>query len=462
MEWFSQKLDFLKSDLRLFEFSSEGSFRIRTVRLQKTDRNPDVSDHTTEDAFLAWLALEESSLELPGLVLVMHQRLDAIDPHGAKALPYAESTFKILARRLYQHRSLSFLLKRASTAVFNCRSVSWEGSLASMPSIVYNCKSDIESPPPHVRNPNDVALAVTSFPTIGTAYAVMYGCTQPIIDLVSKYLKGFGGQALHPLVMPMIFAEIERKRLFDLLDVEKTTLRRRILDLENKLRGEAQGSISEKGDTEPFSSTRDCESTKLWIDVSSLKNGLESLMVQLQNLIEHSGNLATTQFKPPVDGSHEVDKYIEERRTGSRIVMRLREMVDELGSKIRSCQGLLGGMSLAAQMESNYYTRRDARVSIYIANATQKDGSQMRSISLLGMIFLPGTFLASLFSMSFFNWTPPDGNQIISPWIALYGVLAIVITLVTVWRMRKWMDAEERKARDQMRKEVYSDGDSFA
>jgi len=32
--------------------------------------------------------------------------------------------------------------------------------------------------------------------------------------------------------------------------------------------------------------------------------------------------------------------------------------------------------------------------NIIIANATKRDGSQMRMISLLGMTFLPGTFLA--------------------------------------------------------------------
>lgn len=44
--------------------------------------------------------------------------------------------------------------------------------------------------------------------------------------------------------------------------------------------------------------------------------------------------------------------------------------------------------------EWNYYTRRDSRANIIIANATKRDGSQMRMISLLGMTFLPGTFLA--------------------------------------------------------------------
>ncbi|KAF4784108.1 hypothetical protein HER10_EVM0004265 [Colletotrichum scovillei] len=178
----------------------------------------------------------------------------------------------------------------------------------------------------------------------------MYGCTQPIIKSTTKYLKDFGGQAIHPLVMPMIFAEIERTRLFDLLDKERTTLEQRILDLETKLRGEAQSPTSEKADPEPLLRMRDCESTKLWMDVNRLKNGLHSLRIQLQNLIEHSENLAMTYFKPSVEGKDGIDKYVEERGTGDRIEMRLREMVDELGSKIRTCEGLLGGMSLSAQM----------------------------------------------------------------------------------------------------------------
>ncbi|KAK1676305.1 hypothetical protein BDP55DRAFT_662258 [Colletotrichum godetiae] len=460
MEWITQRLDFLKSDLGSLEFSSEGSFKIRTVILRKADKRPNVLDFTTEDAFLQWLESEKSPLELPGLVLVMHHRPNTTDPRGARSLPYEESTFKKVAQKLYQHRSLSLLFKRASTALVTHKPVAWEGGLTPLASTVYNCKSDTENPPV-LNSPNDVALSVTSFPTRGTAYAVMYGCTQPVLDLTVKCLKNTGGQALHPLIMPVIFAELERKRLLDLLDMEKTSLEQRILELESKLRGEDQNSISEKADSEPVLRTRDCESTKLWIDVSKLQNGLHSLRIQLQNMVEHSENLAATYYKPPSEDSGEIDEHLEVRRAGAKIQMRLREIIDELGSKIRSCESLLGGMSLAAQMESNYYTRRDAKVSIIIANATKRDGSQMRSISLLGMIFLPGTFLASLFSMSFFNWTPPDGNQIISPWIALYGVLVIVITLITVWSMRKWMEAEEKKARDQMAREVNSDSDSI-
>ncbi|KDN70747.1 hypothetical protein CSUB01_10207 [Colletotrichum sublineola] len=297
----------------------------------------------------------------------------------------------------------------------------------------------------------------------------MYGCKAQTIDLVSRILRKFQDQALHPLLIPMVFAELERKRLFGMLDRKQTSLQQRILDLENKLRGESQSGILENAknaqsaeNADITAQTRDCESTKLWIDVSSLKNGLESLKDQLVKMAEHSEELAATVFKPPpAESAPGTDQYAEERKTGERFAIRLREMVTEFDSKVRSCDSLLGGMTLAAQMESNYYTRRDAKVAIIIANLTKKDGSQMRSISLLGMLFLPGTFLATLFSASFFNWTAASSKEVISPWIALYCALTVALTSMTVWRMKKWMAQEEEKAARQIRDEVNNDKDSI-
>ncbi|KAK2001140.1 hypothetical protein LX36DRAFT_747129 [Colletotrichum falcatum] len=402
----------------------------------------------------------------------MHSRLDGANaisgaPLNALALPYNQDTFQIANKKLFQHRSLSFVINRGSTAIFNKRQVVW-GDTPLGTSIVYNCKSDTASHS-SFESPDDIALSVTSFVECCTTYAVMYGCAARTIRFVPAILSKFQDQALHPLIMPMIFAELERKRLFDMLDRKQTLLEQRILDLENKLRGENQRGILEEAknagsaeNAEITAQSRDCESTKLWIDVSSLKNGLESLKAQLVKMTEHSDELAATVFKPPAAGSAPgSDQYAEERQTGERFAMRLREMITEFESKVRSCDSLLGGMALAAQMESNYYTRRDAKVAIIIANLTKKDGSQMRSISLLGMLFLPGTFLATLFSASFFNWTAASSREVISPWIALYCVLTVAVTGITVWRMKKWMAQEEEIAAKQIRDEVNNDKDSI-
>lgn len=40
-----------------------------------------------------------------------------------------------------------------------------------------------------------------------------------------------------------------------------------------------------------------------------------------------------------------------------------------------------------------------------LAHASKRDSTSMKTISLLGAIFLPATLLASVFSMVFFNTT---------------------------------------------------------
>ncbi|KAK1454899.1 hypothetical protein CMEL01_03659 [Colletotrichum melonis] len=163
----------------------------------------------------------------------------------------------------------------------------------------------------------------------------------------------FKGQALHPLIMVLIFAELERKRLFNFLEREQSALEKWILDLEHKLRLESQVPRLGTDEVELASQIRDSQSTKLWIDVSSLRNGLESLRDQLVKMIQHSEVLATTVFKQPAEGSDEIDSHLEERNTGERIKTRLSEMLAEFDSKVRTCDSLLGGMALAAQMVSD-------------------------------------------------------------------------------------------------------------
>ncbi|KAI1212470.1 uncharacterized protein F4807DRAFT_416262 [Annulohypoxylon truncatum] len=48
-----------------------------------------------------------------------------------------------------------------------------------------------------------------------------------------------------------------------------------------------------------------------------------------------------------------------------------------------------------------------------VAHATKRDGTAMKTLSLLGAVFLPGTFMASVFSMTFFDFNvgPSDGGS---------------------------------------------------
>ncbi|KAK5657519.1 hypothetical protein OQA88_3091 [Cercophora sp. LCS_1] len=380
------------------------------------------------------------------------------DSHmSAMCIPCGRETWRKVAKRMFQHRSLSLLLRRTSTATVQSRFVTWQDSSLWGKSIVYGCRSDTASP----TKADDVTLSVTSFIDVPLTFAIMYGCTKNTRGNVTAFLQQIKAtdQAWHPLLLPMVFAELERKRLLNLLDREKTKLQQRILEMENRLRGETEGRTDsmETNANEPSAAAKDCEATKSWIDASKLKNGLESLRTQLTSLIAHSRMLQQSIFPSPPDQG---GSPISEHATGEMIEARLNEMIAEFDCNIRSYDSLLGGMGMAAQMEWNYYTRRDSRANIIIANATKRDGSQMRMISLLGMTFLPGTFLATMFSMGFFNWEPGD-DRMISPWITLYLGLTILLTTLTLWRWKRWTAAEEKNGLSQLRRVLDSDNDSI-
>ncbi|KAF4839441.1 hypothetical protein CGCSCA4_v011268 [Colletotrichum siamense] len=115
------------------------------------------------------------------------------------------------------------------------------------------------------------------------------------------------------------------------------------------------------------------------------------------------------------------------RDTGDRIKERLQDIIREYDERIRDCERNLEGMSLANQMAHT-------KANMEIASRTKSDSTQMKSIALLTMVFLPATFLATVFSMSFFNWQPESekGETEVSPRIWIYVVMATGVTILTV------------------------------
>ncbi|KAJ6788656.1 hypothetical protein PWT90_04965 [Aphanocladium album] len=103
----------------------------------------------------------------------------------------------------------------------------------------------------------------------------------------------------------------------------------------------------------------------------------------------------------------------------------------------------------------NIMSQREARLNLEIAgeqrriaHASKRDSTAMKTISLLGTLFLPGTFLASVFSMTFFNFQS-NADPVISDKIWVFFLLTIPITaaIVGIWI---WYDKrkEAQYARD--------------
>lgn len=211
---------------------------------------------------------------------------------------------------------------------------------------MYHWKSDTAS----LSGNDDIVLSTTSFTDVPITFAAMYGCTEKVLEDTELWLKRCQGSAFHPLVLPMIFAEHERKRLLNAVDERSTELEERILELEKRVNTDTKKEVKQHADKEQARQTmtqRDCEAIGLWRSMSCLKNGLESLHAELGSMKTHlhkipkciPGSLPRAEEGPEV-----------------HIDAKLEEMMAELQSKIRSCEGLLGSMTLATQMVPNVFS----------------------------------------------------------------------------------------------------------
>ncbi|KAL1801302.1 hypothetical protein ACET3X_001644 [Alternaria dauci] len=63
-------------------------------------------------------------------------------------------------------------------------------------------------------------------------------------------------------------------------------------------------------------------------------------------------------------------------------------------------------------------------------------GADMRLITAITLIFLPGTFVATFFSTTFWNFSPDNRGAKVTYWVYLYFVVTLGLTLIVlvVWR----------------------------
>jgi Mg2+ and Co2+ transporter CorA len=89
----------------------------------------------------------------------------------------------------------------------------------------------------------------------------------------------------------------------------------------------------------------------------------------------------------------------------------------------------------------------DNQLNARLAASAGRDSTSMKILALITVIFLPGTFVATLFSMSMFNWST-DGSsaaigRVLSPKFFWYWVTTIPLTLFTLFILGLWWRYEK-------------------
>ncbi|KAI6816731.1 hypothetical protein KC332_g10657 [Hortaea werneckii] len=86
-------------------------------------------------------------------------------------------------------------------------------------------------------------------------------------------------------------------------------------------------------------------------------------------------------------------------------------------------------------------TQHDSMVASQIAELARADSVSMKGISILGLVFLPGTFVSALFGMNFFDLAQNHQGQYVlavSSNFWLYWAVTVPLTLGTVLLWQLW------------------------
>ncbi|KAI9774479.1 MAG: hypothetical protein M1839_001712 [Geoglossum umbratile] len=126
---------------------------------------------------------------------------------------------------------------------------------------------------------------------------------------------------------------------------------------------------------------------------------LETAIDTMDSIIQQH-ELFIAERSPNINGNP--DSHPSFRQTGKylqfqfKLFKALRGRSQANGERLRSEIG----------MAFNTVAQHDSRIAVRIGRAARADSAAMKTIALLTLLFLPGTYISANFSMSFYNFSP--------------------------------------------------------
>ena len=101
-------------------------------------------------------------------------------------------------------------------------------------------------------------------------------------------------------------------------------------------------------------------------------------------------------------------------------------------------------IALQLQVLYNFVAEMDNQLSAELAAAAGRDSTSMKILAFISALFLPGSFVAGIFSMSVFDWQAGEGGsdnsdgELASSRFWIYWAVAVPLTIITVLGWAAW------------------------
>lgn len=287
---------------------------------------------------------------------------------------------------------------------------------------------------------DDVAMSSAFFVQSGVTMTIFYGCSQRQRQDIIRRVDSIDPASNHPLLPAGLVTELERIRLGERVD-----------DLMDHFTLKASSAQELELDMEK---TKMVAFLKLCYESRDLSNQIRAAKRQIDKM---GIRCALLNYDERVYWA------------GEQIRERLDEIRSEYDSKLDECNTIIENMSLTMQTAWGFYAREDnklnlqfsrvntelARTGTELTQDMKRDSTQMRSIGLLTMIFLPLSTVASVFSTTFFDWKAASGGAVVSEYIWIFAVIAVGLTSMVVgaWYLGTRRAAKRETAYEESQKQ---------
>ncbi|KAK7749321.1 hypothetical protein SLS62_008290 [Diatrype stigma] len=278
----------------------------------------------------------------------------------------------------------------------------------------------------------------------GVTTGYVKGTSSSDINDSLEHLKACRAEAGHPLLLPVIILSHD---LSETSDVRQRSARDWLRRLENAITMRDEIDRSEVyTDFDVDGINRDlveCHSQVLWKRPQAYQEIVKDFRAAL--------------------------KLYEDRVRPERFARVLRALHGSVQARLDFYRAKLAGMEhyahttlerlhIQRQALYNIMAQKESKLNLEmaaqqrrLAHASKRDSTAMKTLSLLGAVFLPGTFLASVFSMTFFDFgpddsgnDPPNAGATVSKFVWIYFVITIPLTVLIVG---SWWFLDRRRER---------------
>lgn len=125
---------------------------------------------------------------------------------------------------------------------------------------------------------------------------------------------------------------------------------------------------------------------------------------------------------------------------------------------------------------NNKIAQEDNLLAARMAVSATRDSSAMKALAVITAVFLPATYIATLFSMSMFNWQSGSNSSnvvtsnttassdtssssgVVMHYIWIYWVVSVILTVLVIVGWRVWWVMQDRDFRRGLPRGVRSEG----